>query len=412
MINYKSQAYHRESLKVLEILEDNGFKARLAGGCVRDRVMGQPAKDIDIATDAKPDEVSLIFKQKNFRTVPTGIDHGTITIIGKFGAYEVTTLRRDVVTDGRHAKVVFGESFQEDALRRDFTMNAMFQDREGQIYDYFLGRKHIEEGVLKFVGDAKKRIKEDYLRILRLYRFWARFNLKPDRQALEAIEELGAGLRQISQERITSELLGTFKAANPEDACRDMFRNQIMLHVLPDARKIDNKAFKETKAIKNDDSRAIARISLLVQHIEDPDHVSAIGKKLRLSKKQIEKLNCLVILGGYLTQDLSLDQAEQMDLIDLCEKNGSGFLIECCLPTWRVFTGSNSNLLDQLHQTELSKGHLRCSKLPVSANDLMQALKISAGRKLGKILDELKRLYRNEVFTEKSEALEIAKKLV
>ena len=204
----KTQQMYQEGVSILRQLKDEGFDSMFAGGAVRDRVMGIPPKDFDIATQASPDEVCTFFRQKGLKVVPTGIDHGTVTVVGKFGAYEITTLRQDINTDGRHAQVIFGQSFEEDAARRDFTMNAMFEDYDGNIHDYFLGRKHIQEKALHFVGDARTRIKEDFLRILRMYRFWARFDCTPSEETLEIVEELASGLALVSQERITQELLG------------------------------------------------------------------------------------------------------------------------------------------------------------------------------------------------------------
>ena len=192
---------------VLKALEKAGFEGRLAGGCVRDRLLGKTPLDFDIATTATPEEVCNIFKQKDFKTIPTGIDHGTITVVYKSIALEITTLRKDVATDGRRATVAFGSSFEEDAMRRDFTINALFENHQGEIFDYNGGRKDLKERKLVFVGVAEDRIKEDYLRILRFFRFWAQLEFTPDADALKAIEKLYEGISIVSVERITQEML-------------------------------------------------------------------------------------------------------------------------------------------------------------------------------------------------------------
>ncbi|RYZ53607.1 MAG: CCA tRNA nucleotidyltransferase, partial [Proteobacteria bacterium] len=193
--------------KVMTILEDAGQEARMAGGCVRDRLLKTKPKDYDIATVAVPDLICSIFEQKGIKTVPTGIDHGTITVVMGGQGIEVTSLRLDVATDGRRAVVSFGNSFEADSLRRDFTINALYEDRSGKVYDYHDGIKDLQAKVLRFVGEPRTRIKEDYLRILRLFRFWSRLGFEPQAEALPVIAEEARGLEQISQERKTSELL-------------------------------------------------------------------------------------------------------------------------------------------------------------------------------------------------------------
>ena len=162
---------YKDALKVLRSLEAAGYAARLAGGCVRDRLLGITPADYDIATGAEPGVVLQHFRTEGRTTVPTGIDHGTITVVMPSGPIEVTTLRKDVATDGRHAQVAFGKSFSDDAQRRDFTINAMFEDADGRIYDEAGGQADLQAKVLRFVGEASIRIREDYLRILRLFRF-------------------------------------------------------------------------------------------------------------------------------------------------------------------------------------------------------------------------------------------------
>lgn len=160
-----------------ELFSRNGFEIRVVGGAVRDVALGKSPKDIDLATDATPQEMQKMFDRAMIKHIPTGIEHGTLTAVLNNEPYEITTLRADTETDGRHAEVKFVKSWEEDAKRRDLTYNAMSMDIEGNLYDYFGGMDDLQDKVSKFVGDAEQRIKEDYLRILRYFRFKADFHL-------------------------------------------------------------------------------------------------------------------------------------------------------------------------------------------------------------------------------------------
>lgn len=187
-----------------------GFEIRLVGGAVRDFLRGEEPKDLDFCTDATPDEMLAIAKANGVTFVPTGIQHGTATIVINHEPFEVTTLRIDTDTDGRHADVEFTRSFELDAERRDLTINAMSMDFEGNVFDFFGGREDLANNVVRFVGDAEKRIKEDFLRILRFFRFAARFNATMDQDTLMVIERLQGGLDQISRERVWMEMSKLF----------------------------------------------------------------------------------------------------------------------------------------------------------------------------------------------------------
>lgn len=207
------------AFSVIEWLERHGHQARIAGGAVRDHVLGVEPKDVDVATTARPDDVLNIFPH----TIPTGLQHGTVTVMVHNTPIEVTTLRRDVATDGRHAEVEFIDDWEEDARRRDFTFNAMFMDRSGQIFDFFDGQKDLKNGRVRFVGSADDRIKEDYLRIMRFFRFMSRLeNPKMTDEDREVIKANVDGLKQISGERIWSELLKIFASDKIDIILHDM----------------------------------------------------------------------------------------------------------------------------------------------------------------------------------------------
>lgn len=194
--------------RVIHAIAAAGSEARLVGGCVRDGVQGVMPHDIDLCTPLLPEAVTAACEAAGCKVIPTGLKHGTVTVISHGQGFEVTTLRRDVQTDGRHAVVAFTESWQEDAARRDFTINALSCSATGEVFDYFGGLADLAAGRVRFVGRASQRIREDVLRILRFFRFQARYGQGPaDAEALEACRELMPLLSGLSAERVRDELL-------------------------------------------------------------------------------------------------------------------------------------------------------------------------------------------------------------
>lgn len=178
-----------ETQKLMTAFEEAGYGIRFVGGCVRDALLGVTPKDVDFCTDATPNQMLNVAMVNGFRFLPTGVDHGTGTIVIDGEPFEVTTLRIDVETDGRHAEVEFTKDFQKDAERRDLTINALSMDKDGNIFDYFDGQEDLKNKVVRFVGDARQRVEEDYLRILRYFRFAARFDATMDQATLDIFAE-------------------------------------------------------------------------------------------------------------------------------------------------------------------------------------------------------------------------------
>ena len=227
----------RDDLKnLVAALDPDGGTCRYVGGAVRDTLCDQPVNDIDMATIHTPDIVMERLKAHNIKVIPTGIDHGTVTAVLPQGHVEITTLRRDVSTDGRRATIAYSTEWREDAARRDFTINALYLDPlTHELYDYFNGQADLKAGNLRFIGDADARIREDYLRILRFFRFQARFGTgNPDSQALDACKRQAAGLKSLSRERIASELLALLALDDPLATVELMFRAQIWPVILPE----------------------------------------------------------------------------------------------------------------------------------------------------------------------------------
>lgn len=226
---------------MLRALGVEADEVRMVGGAVRDALLGLAAADIDLATPHEPAEVERRLTEAGIRTVPTGLTHGTLTALADDRTYEITTLRRDVATDGRHAVVAFTHDWREDAARRDFTINAMSADPlTGIVQDYHGGVDDLAAGHVRFIGAPLERIAEDHLRILRFFRFHARFGRgEPDAPGLAACTARANDLMALSRERVRDELLKLLAARDPVPTLRVMLDNGILAPVLPDARDID-----------------------------------------------------------------------------------------------------------------------------------------------------------------------------
>lgn len=256
--------------------------ARLVGGVVRDLLANKPIADIDLATLEPPEKVMEILRSKGISVIPTGLSHGTVTAVIRHRPYEITTLRKDVVTDGRHAQVIWSNSWEEDAARRDFTINAMFCDKEGRIWDFYHGQEDLKVGKVRFVGIAKERIQEDVLRILRFFRFYARYgNGKPDGEAIDAIQSLNFLLSNLSAERVWSELQKILTGPIADQITGMMDQYGILSELMPFGYDL---SFFQKLIQLGAPSQNILRLAGLVTASSQ-----TVAKKLRLSRKQ-EKL--------------------------------------------------------------------------------------------------------------------------
>ena len=220
---------------VLSMLDAGGHRALIVGGAVRNTLLGQPVGDVDIATDARPERVAQLARAAGLKPVPTGIEHGTLTVVAQGVPFEVTTFRRDVETDGRNATVAFSDRIEDDAARRDFTMNALYADATGTVLDPVDGLSDLLSRTLRFVGSPADRIREDYLRILRFFRFLAWYGDHAAPGTVEAITAERAGLPRVSAERIGAEMRKLLAAPNPAPAMQLMAETGVLSQILPDA---------------------------------------------------------------------------------------------------------------------------------------------------------------------------------
>ncbi|MDH6267006.1 poly(A) polymerase [Rhizobium sp. SG_E_25_P2] len=224
--------------RVFALLNGEGGEARVVGGAVRNSLMGLPVSDMDIATTLKPEEVMARAETAGVKCVPTGIKHGTVTLVLDGRPFEVTTLRRDVSTDGRHAEVAFTDDWRADAERRDLTVNALYADAEGKVHDYVGGLADIDSATIRFIGDAATRIEEDHLRILRFFRFFAHYGRgRPDAAGLKACAAARSRLGALSAERVWAEIKKLLSARDPGRALLWMRTAGVLTDILPETEK-------------------------------------------------------------------------------------------------------------------------------------------------------------------------------
>lgn len=316
---------------LLAALGAGGAPVRFVGGCVRDAILGLKPDDIDVATPETPETVTRRLEKAKLKAVPTGIEHGTVTAVIPPATFQVTTLRRDVTTDGRHATVVFGTDWAEDAARRDFTINALYADGDGRLYDFTDGRADLAAGIVRFIGDPAARVAEDYLRVLRFFRFHARFGKgAPDAASLAACAAAADKLDRLSGERIRDELLKIMLLPNAEDALMLMQQSGVLAAVLPEA-IFDVKTFGrlvelQTAVAAGSDMEPEVwpRLALLVQGAT----AEAIADRLRLSNAQRTRLDGLLTLPAIEPAAVQDDAAFQRLLYRLnAERTRDGILL-------------------------------------------------------------------------------------
>jgi len=277
---------------------------RWVGGAVRDTILGVNVQDIDAATPFTPDQVIARLNAAGIRTIPTGIDHGTVTALmpaeGYSGNVEITTLRQDVCTDGRRATVAYAQDWRQDAARRDFTINALFAHPETlEIFDYFGGLDDLAAKRVRFIGDPRQRIREDHLRILRYFRFQARFGADLDAEAEEACAQLADTLKGLSRERVGWELQTLLGLPDPSSTVARMHKLQVLQVVLPETGRHEIAALAALVCAEREFGiapHAIRRLAALLPAL--PQIVGAVSTRLRLSRSQRERLACVAARGA------------------------------------------------------------------------------------------------------------------
>jgi poly(A) polymerase len=292
MISVADQRWFQDPAltRVLGLLNVDGAQTRVVGGAVRNSLLGEPVGDIDLATTLLPSDVMARAVDAHIKAVPTGIDHGTVTLVVDGKPFEVTTLRRDVATNGRHAEVAFGTDWQEDAERRDFTINALYADQTGTIIDLVGGKADIETATIRFIGDANLRIAEDYLRVLRFFRFFAWYGRgRPDANGLRACAGARDNLSQLSAERVWSEIKKLLSAKDPGRALLWMRQAGVLTAILPETEKWGIDALPGLIATQNAldwQPDPLLRLAAMVPN--DAERMKTLSARLRLSKAEAQ----------------------------------------------------------------------------------------------------------------------------
>lgn len=348
-------------------LEAAGHEARFVGGCVRNAVLGKHVNDIDIATSAKPEQIQQVAIEAGFSAIPTGIDHGTITVVAQGMPHEVTTYRQDVETDGRHARVTFNADIAVDAARRDFTMNALYADLEGNVIDPIGGLADLVVGRLRFVGNAKDRIREDHLRSLRFFRFAAWYadpthGFDPD--ALDAIARQVDGLGGLSRERVGAEVVKLMTAPDPAPAVHAMAKTGVLAHVLPGATESALSQLIHLEGLANAAPDAVRRLAVMGW---------TDAQALRLSRRDGRRLQHISANAQ------STQSPEELGFFHGLQAAKDALLMRAAT------IGSAWNLQDLERASAASE-----AEFPISASDLMP---VYLGQALGDRLRQLQKIW-------------------
>ena len=383
---------------ILAALPDGS--TRFVGGCVRNALWGEPVSDIDFATTLTPQEVDAALKAAKIKTVPTGIAHGTLTAVYKGKPYEITTLRRDVATDGRRAVIAYTQDWAEDAQRRDFTVNALYADTEHTVYDPTgEGLEDIEARRFRFVGEADARVREDFLRILRLFRFvaWYGRDATITKDALTACRENRRGLKQLSVERVWTELKKLLSARDPSRAVRIMLQQDILETILPEATNVDGLEhlvrLEAREGLKPDPV-----LRLMSMMVREPLNAALLAKRLRLSNREADRIKAWAGDAESLSHDM--DERARLQAIYRAGK-------QTVLDRARLRAAGAEDAIESAHWMVLADLAMGWTPpvFPVKGRDLSEA-GVPKGPEMGKALKALEQLWiRSGFSTEKAQLL-------
>ncbi len=379
-----------ETRAVVDALTAGGAEVRFVGGCVRDALAGRPVKDVDIATHLAPEEVVRMLEEAGLKAVPTGIEHGTVTAVSGGKPFEITTLREDVETYGRHAKVAFTDDWTADAARRDFTFNAMSCAPDGTLYDPFDGAADLAAGRVRFVGEARARIEEDYLRLLRFFRFQAHFGKgPPDPEALATAAELAPELTRLSGERIRDELLKLLQALDPVPVLDTMIERGILHHVLPLAGGSTILSALMRAEPPGAPPDPVARLAALIE----PTAAGDIAERLRLSNRQ--RFALVKLAAPPLQPDAAVPAKERRREL---HKLGAPLYRNLLLLSWaRRNAGDPEASIEDLGAALGEADFLAGKTFPLKGADALK-LGVPEGPELGQLLDRIEGWWAEQGF--------------
>ena len=361
-------------------------EVRYVGGCIRKIIKNETVDDIDLAANLNPTEICEALKKKNINFYKSGIEHGTITAIIDEKKFEITSLRKDVKTDGRHAEVEFSSDWTEDASRRDFTINSIYSDMDGNLFDPFNGKKDLEEGYIKFIGDVEKRIQEDYLRILRYFRFYLNYSKQHHQpEIITKIKKNIAGISKISAERLIDELKKITKSTGFLKLFNDKESLELIETIFPQLKNIRNFRKLNSYASKNFLTvDFIFLISLLV--IDTTDNADYFVYKFKISKKDQKRLKTI---DHFFRENVNLNNFTEKNLNKTFYLDGRQAVID--IINFKIFTSRKVekkliNLLETYKKKEIPT-------LPIGADLLMSKFKIPEGKTLGNKLKRIEEIW-------------------
>ena len=399
--NFKELVSNKEIQDLFKLFNaySDEVELRFVGGCVRKLINDQIVDDIDLSINIKPETVIEILKKNNFNFYETGIDHGTITVVINNRSFEITSLRKDVQTDGRHAQVEYTKNWLEDASRRDFTINAIYADIDGNLFDPFNGRKDLINGLIEFIGDPATRIKEDYLRILRYIRFFLGYSRNQhNKNTVKIIKQHLSGLKQVSKERQLQELKKIISIESFNKINSDKVSKEIFLLIFPELKHLNkiNKLDDLSNDILKKKSFAFILSLLLIDETEDCDYFIY---KYNLSNKEKDKINHLNLI---FSEEPKKDFFSKENLSKILLKNGKENLIDV-LDYKILTTKKNKDYFIDLKKYFIE---FKIPAMPVKAKDLIEKFNLKEGRHLGSILKEIEDYWLNNNFKISNDKIE------
>lgn len=379
---------------------------RFVGGCVRNAMWDEPVNDVDLATRLTPEAVVKALQEAEIRSVPTGIDHGTVTAVIKGKPFEITTLRKDVETDGRRATIAYTEDWKEDAQRRDFTVNALYATPDGTLYDPLdQGFEDIAARRFRFVGKAADRVQEDYLRILRLFRFvaWYGQNATITQDALQACREHRAGLKSLSAERVWSEIKKLLSARDPSRSVRILLQQHVLDVILPEASNSDGlDHLVRLEAREGVDPDPLLRLMSMMGR--EPLPATLLAKRLKLSNREKTRL----INWASNSETLAHDMPERSRM-QAIYRSGKQTIVDRA----RLRAAGAEDAIESSHWMALADLAMGWTPptFPVRGSDLMEA-GVPKGPKVGKAMTALETLWVRSGFSTNKEQLLAALKML
>lgn len=384
-----------EIFKIFDIVKNYGGVIRFVGGAVRDAIAGRKSLDIDLSTDLSPEELLEACEDAGVKTVPIGLKFGTLGVVVNGNVLEITSLRKDVITDGRHAVVEFTDDWQADASRRDLTINAVYADEKGNVFDYYDGISDLEKGVVRFIGDADQRVKEDYLRILRFFRFYSLFaKTKYDKKALKACIENKDGLKKISTERIRDELIKIILTPNAPKVFATMFDNEILQNWLGKSDYLSNLQF----LIRLEDAYGLEPCYLrrfFVLYFPDKELAENMAVRLHLTKKQKEKM--IKLADNSVGVENILEEKLRRKII---YQYGKDF----CFDKLLVESARKQVVPENTGQVMKAIEDAKEDVFPINGRDILEVRRIE-GAQVGTILDKLEKMWLDSDFSLSKEEL-------